>query len=606
MAEETKKKIEIPAKITVKEFAQALKMPVTEVIALLMKNGILASQNENIDFETAAILADDLGFQAEQKKEEEELKGEDLKEILGKEDKKKLKPRPPVVVVLGHVDHGKTMLLDAIRRTKVMEEEHGGITQHIGAYQVKEKKQLISFIDTPGHEAFTAMRSRGAKVADIAILVIAADDSIKPQTKEALDIIKAAQIPFIVAINKIDKPDADVNKVLKDLANLDLLPEEWGGKTICVQVSAKEKRGIDELLEMILLVYDLEKEKIKANPEGKAVASVVESHIDRGEGAVATVLIQAGTLKVGDLVTISEVYGKIKAMKDFKGETLSEAAPSTPVKILGLKGLPVVGDILTVTDEIKKIKKRTKQYRIDKHLIKPSEIRIETKKEKEEKEKEERKRGKKDREEKIKTLKLILKADSLGSLEAITESLKKFKHEEIKLEIVHSGLGNITENDILKAEASGALLRGFNVSLSKAADDLAKEKNITFKIYNVIYELLEEIKNELETLISPELLEKKIGRLKVIAIFRTEKKSMIVGGKVTDGKIIPRVKAKVLRDKKEISRGKISQVQIEKKVTSEATKGQECGLKYEGEPVVQEGDLLEVFEEDKVFKKIEV
>lgn len=597
---EEKKNIEIASKITVKEFAEKLKLPVTEIIAELMKNGVLASQNESIDFETASIIADELGFEATEKgvSEEEEEKEKELKKVLEKEDKKNRKPRPPVVVVLGHVDHGKTMLLDAIRKTKVTESEYGGITQHIGAYQVKQKNQLISFIDTPGHAAFTAMRSRGAKVADIAILVIAADDGFKPQTKEALNIIKAAKLPFIVAINKIDKPDADVNRVLKEMADLDLLPEEWGGKTITVKVSAQEKTGIDDLLEMILLIYDMEKENITANPEGEIAGSVVESHIDKGEGPVATVLIQSGTLRLGDTVAIGEVYGRIKAMKNFKGENIKEAPPSTPVKILGLKGLPVVGDIMTVPKDIRGFKKGIKQYRHDKHLIKPTESKIETKKEKEEREE----RGE---EKKQISLKLILKADNLGSLEAITEGLKKYKHEEANLDLVYSGLGNITEADLLKAEATGALLRGFNVTVSKAAENLSREKGLEFKTYKIIYELFEEIKLKMEELLEPEIIEERVGRLKVLAVFRTEKKAMIIGGKVIEGKLLPNMKAKIVRAKEEIGRGKISQLQIEKNIVKEAKTGQECGLKFEGSARIKEEDVVEVFNEKKVFKKIQ-
>jgi len=603
---EEKKVVELPEKITVKDLAGKIKMPVTEVIAQLMKNGVLASQNESIDFDTASIIADDLGFETKEvkkAKKAEEKKDAKLEKALEQSKKENLEPRPPVVVVLGHVDHGKTMLLDAIRQTKVIDTEHGGITQHIGAYQVKEKNQLITFIDTPGHAAFTAMRSRGAKVADIAILIVAADDSIKPQTKEALQIIKAAKIPFIIAINKIDKPEADVNRVMKDLAELDLLPEEWGGDTITVQVSALEKKGLDDLLSMVLLVYDMEKDYIKADPKGQAVGSIVESHIDKGEGPVATVLVHSGTLKVGDDVTVGDVYGRIKAMKNFKGSDVKKATPSTPIKILGLKGLPVVGDIISVTDDLKEFKKKAKQYRHDKHLIKPSETRIKTKKQKEE-EDEEKAEGRE--EKRAANLKLILKADNLGSLEAIMESLKKYQHEEVRLDIVYSGLGNITEADLLKAEATGAMVRGFNVSASKAAENLAREKNMEYKIYKVIYELFEEMKLKMEELLEPEIEEKLLGRLKVLAIFRTEKKSMIVGGRVIFGKFETGAKAKVLRDKEEIGRGKITKLQIEEKVVKEVEKGRECGITFQGKAEIKENDIIEVFEEEKIYKKIKI
>ncbi|MFH1367037.1 MAG: translation initiation factor IF-2 [Patescibacteria group bacterium] len=595
-----KKVIKVPPRISVKDLAGLLVLPVTEVIASLMKNGVLASQNENVDFDTAAIIADDLGFEATLKEEKEVAEGQDYKEIIGHEEKKNLKSRPPIVVVLGHVDHGKTLLLDAIRQTKVVDSEYGGITQRIGAYQVKHKNQYITFIDTPGHEAFTAMRSRGAKVADIAILVVAADDGIKPQTKEALNIIKTAGLPLIVAINKIDKPESDIDRVMRELADLDLLSEEWGGKTIVAKVSAKEKKGIDELLEMILLVYEMEKQKILANPNGSVIASVVESHIDPQEGATATVIIHTGTLKISELVAIGDVYGKIKAMKNFLGEAVREASPSTPVKIYGLKGSPVVGDILTVVKDLSQYKKQAKQYRLDKHLIKPTESRIETKKEKEERMKE----GKGER--KVKELKIILKADNLGSLEAISESLKKFQHPEVKLEIVYSGLGNIMDSDISKAEATDALLRGFNVSLTSSAEDLAREKKVVFKSYKIIYELFDEIKSKLEGMLSPDIFEEKTGRMKVLAIFRTEKKSMIVGGKVTEGKFRPKAKVKVLRDKVEIGRGTISQTQQDKKAVPEVGKGQEAGVKFEGEPVIAVNDVIEAYEEQKIFKKIQI
>ncbi|MDZ7798947.1 MAG: translation initiation factor IF-2 [Patescibacteria group bacterium] len=605
VTKEEKKTIELPEKITVKNLAEKIKMPVTEVIAELMKNGVLASQNESIDFETASIIADEMGFEANQVKKAdkvEEKKDAKLEEALEQSQEENLVLRPPVVVVLGHVDHGKTLLLDAIRETKVIDTEHGGITQHIGAYQVKEKSQLITFIDTPGHAAFTAMRSRGAKIADIAILVIAADDSIKPQTKEALQIIKAAKIPYIIAINKIDKAEADVNRVMKDLADHDLLPEEWGGDTITVEVSALEKKGLDDLLSMVLLVYDMEKDYIKADPSGQAIGSIIESHIDKGEGPVATVLIHSGTLEVGNDVTVGDVWGRIKAMKDFKGGEIEKAKPSTPVKILGLKGLPVVGDIISVTEDLKEFKKKAKQYRHDKHLIKPSETRIETKKQKdEEEEKTEEKEEKRED-----SLKLILKADNLGSLEAIMESLKKYQHEEVRLVVVYSGLGNITEADMLKAEATGAIVRGFNVSANKSAENLAHEKGMEYKIYKVIYELFEEIKLKMEELLKPTIEEKLIGRMKVLAVFRTEKKLMIVGGRVTYGKFETGMKAKVLRNKEEIGRGKITKLQIEDKAVKEVEKGRECGVTFKGKVKIEENDTIEVFEEEKIYKKINI
>ncbi|MBU1148573.1 translation initiation factor IF-2 N-terminal domain-containing protein, partial [Patescibacteria group bacterium] len=359
------KKIDLPDRIIIRDLAEKISMPVVELLGVLMKNGIMSSQNEEIDYETANIILEDLGYQVVLAKQEEaiheEIQETSLKNLLAEEDSKKLITKPPVVVVLGHVDHGKTALLDAIRNTDVIGSESGGITQHIGAYQMVHNNKKITFVDTPGHAAFTKMRGRGAKVADIAILVIAADDGIKPQTEEAISIIKEAKIPFIVAINKVDKPDADIQKVKQQLTQNDLNPEEWGGKVICQEVSAKAKTGIKELLDIILLMADLEKANLLANPDREAVGCVIESHIDKGEGPVATVLINTGTLKVADLVTVGEVAGKVKALKDHTGQAVTQAEPAKPVRIIGLKGMPKVGDILHKIDDQKLLKKKLKE-----------------------------------------------------------------------------------------------------------------------------------------------------------------------------------------------------------------------------------------------------
>ena len=394
-----KKKIALGQTIRVKDFAEKLKMPLAKVMAELMKNGVLSSMNEEIDFDTAAIIGEELGFEVESdnsaQSDKEETTSQKLEGLLNEEDKTKLSARPPVIVVMGHVDHGKTKLLDSIRKTKVIEGESGGITQHIGAYQAVKNDKLITFIDTPGHEAFTTMRSRGARVADIAILVVAADDSIQPQTKESIKIIKSAGLPMIVAINKIDKPDANPEKVKQDLAAMNLTPEEWGGKTITVPISAKEGTGIDDLLEMILLITETEKNNIMANPEKLAVGTIIESHVDKGEGPVATALVQNGTLRQGDLVEVTgSFYGKIRAMKDFTGKDIKEAGPSTPVKILGLKAAPSVGDVLQVKSEIEK-KTRVKKYQLNQQAVdytRPTETK--------------REKGKE-----VKSLNVVLKAD---------------------------------------------------------------------------------------------------------------------------------------------------------------------------------------------------
>jgi len=590
---EDKKQINISSTIRVKDFAQKLKMPLSKLMAELMKNGVLSSMNEEIDFDTAAIVGAELGFEIAPDTTagsvKEKTTTEKLESLLAEEDKSKLLPRPPVVVVMGHVDHGKTKLLDAIRKTNVVAGESGGITQHIGAYQAEKNGRIITFIDTPGHEAFTTMRSRGARVADIAILVIAADDSIQPQTKESIKIIKSADLPMIVAINKIDKPDANPDKVKQDLATLNLTPEEWGGQTICVPISAKQGTGIEELLEMILLVAETEKDSIVANPNRLAAGTIVESHIDKGEGPVATVLIQNGTLNRGDLVEVTGTfYGKIRAMKDFRGEDLDQALPSVPVKIIGLKATPSVGDILEVIPEIDK-KNKLKKYQLNQQSVDFSKL-LEVKKEK--------------NKEEVKSLNIVLKADVLGSLEAIIASLTKFEYPEVSVNIISKGLGNINENDIKRAESGQALLIGFRVKPTQDGANLAREKKIEIKLYDIIYKLLEETKDRLEKLLSPEVIRTDFGRMKILAIFRKEDNSMVLGGSVTKGKILPKAKVDVIRDKIKIAKGIITQLQVNKVDVNEAEQGKECGIKYEGKPIVAVGDILEVYQEEIKVKKL--
>ncbi|MFA6215293.1 MAG: translation initiation factor IF-2 [Patescibacteria group bacterium] len=612
------KQVAIPPLIKVKDFAEVLKTPLSKVMAELMKNGVLSSMNEEIDFDTASITGQYLGFEiipdVTREENHEKTTSEKLAGLLAEDDKTKLKPRPPVVVVMGHVDHGKTKLLDAIRKTNVMGGESGGITQHIGAYQVTVQPKaetssrpkggishppkrgrdddaagrIITFIDTPGHEAFTTMRSRGARVADIAILVIAADDSIQPQTKESIKIINSAGLPMIVAINKIDKPDANPEKVKQDLATLNLVPEEWGGKTICVPISAKAGTGIDDLLEMILLVTETEREKIMANPEKPAVGTIVESHINRGEGPVATVLIQNGTLKAGDLVEVGDsFYGKIRAMRDFKGESLAAALPSTPVKVIGLKAAPSVGDVLQVKEEIDK-KKRFNKYQLTQQATdysKPKET-------------------KKDEAKEVKTLNVILKGDVLGSIEAIIASLVKLDHPEAVVNIIAKGLGNISDSDVLRAEAGHAIIYGFHIKSTQAADNLAKEKKVEIKLYDIIYKLLEDAKSRLEAMLTPDIIRTELGRIKVLAIFRKESNYMVIGGSVTKGRVLPKAKVDVMREKVKIGTGFIAQLQVNKVDVNEAPTGRECGIRFEGKPVVEEGDNLEIYLEEVKDKKL--
>jgi len=582
-----KKKISIPNFITARDFAILAGLPVNKILSELMKNGIFVSLNQKLDFETAAIISDDLGLEVNLSEENKDAKVENIvniKSIIEAEDKDKLLPRPPVIVVMGHVDHGKTKLLDAIRKSNVVDSEFGGITQHIGAYQVDRQNKTITFIDTPGHEAFTAMRSRGAKIADAAILVVAADDGVMPQTVEAYRIIEAAKIPFIVAINKIDKPEANIEKTKKNLSEkLNITPEDWGGKIICVPVSAKEGKGINEILDTILLVADIESENLKFNKDALAVGTVIESHVDKSEGPLATILVQNGTLRIGDQLCMNNIiYGKVRALKNYRGEDIKEAASSVPAKILGLKIAPEVGDILQVGLG-EKIKTKKIKF-IDKfshnNIIKEEEN------------------------ENIKKINVIIKSDVLGSLEAISESLEKINNQYVKINILHKGLGNITDGDIKRAESSNGKIIGFNVKTSPQIEEIAREKKVIIKMYNVIYNLINDLKEEIESLIGLDETRVETGKMKVKAIFRTENKSQIIGGVVIQGQIEKDNFVEVIRNNEIIAAGKINGLQCAKQSVGEVPEGQECGINYEGKPVVKENDILSFYKIERISKKI--
>lgn len=585
-----KKTIEIPPAIVIKDLAKLLNLPVTQVITELMKNGVMSSMNERIDYDTAAIISEELGFAAAPKEgddgEKQQTIGEALADLLKSDDPAKQTVRPPVVVVMGHVDHGKTKLLDAIRQTDVVAGESGGITQHIGAYQVHKKDHLITFIDTPGHEAFTAMRSRGARVADIAILVVAADDGLMPQTKEAIKIIQQAQLPLIVAINKIDKPDANAERVKQQLAAENLLPEDWGGKVPTVGVSALKGQGVDDLLDVVLLMADLDAANLKADSTRPAVGSVIEAHIDKGEGPVATAIIRTGTLHRGDHVRIGDVVGKIKALHDWQGKAIMVATPSQPAKILGLKHAPEVGDLLAVIDvaEAKLMRRKQKVHtaRVTTDVV------YHTKKDDEEP------KGEPPTIAKM-TLNLILRCDNLGSQEAILESLQKYESPLVHIEVVAKGLGSITDADVLHADTAAAILYGFHVVPTPRAADVAKSKAVEIRTFTVIYDLLGDIKKELEARLPVEVKETIHGHLSVLAVFRKEKKSMIVGGRVTDGTVTADQKVRVVRGDETIGDGTVREVQIEKRKVSEVKQGSECGVRYIGDPVIEVGDTLEFF-----------
>ena len=587
--------IEVPSVLTVREFSEYLKLPVTEVIGKLVQNGVMASINESIDFDTMVIIGDELGCEIKEKQAPTSDESESRPGSVGKEKiKKNLKPRPPVVTVMGHVDHGKTMLLDAIRHTDIIATESGGITQHIGAYQVnikqedkktkKIKERIITFLDTPGHEAFTAMRAHGANITDVVILVVAANDGVKPQTIEAINHAKEANVPIVVAINKIDLPDADTEKVKRQLADHKVLTEKWGGETPMVEISAKEKKNIEQLLEMVLLVADLK--ELKADPDLKASGVVVESHMQAGRGPIATVLVQEGTLRRNDPIVIGQTYGKVRIMENYLGKRVDEAGPAMPVRIAGLQDMPDFGDRFLVVDDEKVAKELTAVKTIKRKVLSITEF------------------SKDIKEGKIKELKLILKADVAGSLEAIKHSLNDLSTEEVKINIIHEGVGDITESDVNMAVASHALVIGFRVKADADVMGLARRENVKISIYEIIYQLLDDLTAALSGLLEPEIVETEIGRLSVLAVFRITKNEKIVGGKVTSGKIENGAEVRIVRDKDTIGAGKITSLQQNKKDTSEVAENFEAGLKVETATKIQVGDSLECYKKEERTRKL--
>lgn len=587
------KAIEIPSVISVKEFAEKTGVNAAKVIGELMKNGILANINQQIDFDTATIISADLGLKIKRIRDEaavEDLMSGNLNELLKEDDKADLITRPPVISIMGHVDHGKTKLLDYIRKTNVIDTESGGITQHIGAYQVEKKGKKITFLDTPGHEAFTAMRARGAKATDIAILVVAADEGVKPQTVEAINHAKAAGIPIIVAINKIDKENANPDKVKGELAEYDLHPEDWGGSTIMAPVSAITGEGVENLLDMILLVAEME--NLKANPNREAVGTVIESHLDKNLGPIATVLINTGTLNIMDNVVIGTSSGRIKVMKDHNGKNMKKALPSTPVLIAGLSESPHSGDILQVVKDEKTARIQAQKIRTIKENAEKSGT-----------------LGSMDiiaqiTSGKLKTLRLVIKADTKGSLEAIIQELGKIKDEEVAIKVIHSGVGNITEGDIMMASASAGLVIGFHVDLPTQTEKTAEREKVEVLKYTIIYNLIEDMRKLLAGLIEPVIEEVEIGKAEVKKIFFTGKKDMIIGCKILNGLVKKKAKAKLIRDGEEVDRVVIDQLRKVNEAVEEIKEGNECGIKLVGKHEVLEGDLLVVFKEEKKIRTL--
>ncbi|GAB6180696.1 translation initiation factor IF-2 [Desulfotomaculum defluvii] len=551
--------------------------------------GILATINQEVDFDTATLIAGEYGI-------ETELKVAVDKEALvmaePEENEENLVLRPPVVTIMGHVDHGKTSLLDAIRETNVTAGEAGGITQHIGAYQVERNGKKITFVDTPGHAAFTAMRARGAQITDIAILVVAADDGVMPQTVEAINHAKAANVPIIVAINKIDKPDANPDKVKQELTQHELVVEDWGGDVIAVPVSAKQHTGLDNLLEMILLVAEVH--ELKANPNRMARGTVVEAELDKGRGPVATVLVQNGTLNVGDTIVVGHVSGRIRAMIDDKGRRVKKALPSTPVEILGLSDVPEAGDILVAVEDEKLARDVAEKRKIRKReevLKSSSKISLDD-------------LFKHIQEGQIKELPIIVKADVQGSIEAIAQALEKLTTDEVNVNLIHTGVGAVNENDIMLATASNAIVIGFNVRPDNNARKLAEAEKVDINLYRVIYEVIDDVKKAMSGLLDPEFKEVVLGHVEVRKTFKASKIGTIAGGYVTEGKIVRDANVRVIRDGIVIFEGKLDSLKRFKDDAKEVAQGYECGLTIERFNDIQEGDIVEAYTMETIKREL--
>lgn len=576
--------IELPANIVIRDLAQIIEQSPIDVIKKLMSNGVMASINQSVDFDTAAIVVAEYGFDAVPEVFEEEVKEEVgeiplWRQLIADEDEAKLVGRAPVVTILGHVDHGKTSLLDAIRETNVAEGEAGGITQHISAYQVEMKGRTISFLDTPGHAAFTAMRARGAQGADIVILVVAADDGVMPQTKEAIAHAKAARVPIVVALNKMDKANANPENVKQQLAEQELVPDDWGGSTMVIPVSAKKKEGIDDLLEAVLLVTD--NTDIRANPEGSVIGSVIEAEVDKTKGTVATLLVQNGTLQSGDIVVAGSAYGRLRAMFDFRGKPVNKAGPSTPVGVLGLNDVPAAGDLFRVVETDKEARDIVAE-------------RIEAQKQR-------LRASKKTSLEDLfaayqageaKELNLIIKADVQGSLEPIMSEVEKLGKGEIAVHVLYAETGNIGENDVMLASASQAIIIGFSVQADVAARRLAEKEGVSIRLYDIIYRVTEDIEKALKGMLDPVVTEKEIGRAEVLAVFPISKIGKIAGCKVRAGELRRNAKVRLYRGEDLVFEGEMASLKHEKESVREVRTGFECGVGLKNFHDIEVGDEL--------------
>jgi len=583
----------------VRDLARALRTSPIEVIKELMANGIVASINQMIDYETAEIVARELGFetalvkaeQPEEAEKPEEKKYQTLwQRLANTESGKDLQPRPPVVTVLGHVDHGKTTLLDAIRKTRVVESESGGITQHIGAYQVEKDGRKITFLDTPGHEAFTAMRARGAQVTDLAVLVVAADDGVMPQTKEAISHARAAGVPILVAMNKMDKPGVQPERVKQQLAEVGLTVEDWGGEVICVPVSAKMKQGIEELLENILLVTEVA--DLRSNPNRPAVGTVVESQLDKQRGPTATLLVQGGTLRDGDALAIGTISGRVRAMLNDRGDPVESAPPSMPVLVMGLSDVPKAGDVFEVVESERQARviaaQRVEEQRLAKgRPARPSQLTLEEV-------------FRHFQAGEVMELNLIFKADVQGSVEPIVNSLAKLGSEDLKAKILHQGIGRITESDVMLASASQAIVIGFHVDVDEAARRLAAQEGVDIRQYDIIYKLVDDVDKALKGMLEPVYGEQVIGHAEIREVFHIKRRGNVAGCFVTDGEVARNAKVRILRQGGKVFEGQLDSLKRFQEDVAEVKSGFECGMGISGFDGFQAGDVLEFYKRVRV------
>jgi len=559
------------------EFATRLGLPVTRVIGELMKNGVMATINEQIDFDTAAIIGSELGFEIEAEKAEEDAGRQ--RTVLAEGEGES---RPPIVAVMGHVDHGKTSLLDAIRSSHVAEKEAGGITQHIGAYQIKRGERWITFIDTPGHEAFSALRQHGARMTDVAIIVVAADDGVKPQTKEAIRHAQEAGVQIVVAVNKIDKEGADPVRVRQELSELGLTPEEWGGNTVMVDVSAKAGTNLDRLVDVVLLVADIE--DLRARVDGPAEGSIIESHLDAGKGPVATVLVLNGELKTGDYLVAGSTYAKVRSLGDFRGKRISSAHPGMPAVVTGFKAVPSFGDQFkpaenekAARDAASAVLRREQSKSLGVKKIDASQLTAAIS------------AGN------VQELNVVLKADTQGSLESLHESLDQLRNPEVAVKVVSSAVGDISESDIEFAKTAGALMIGFNVTLNSGLKALANRERVQVRLYKVIYELTDDLREALGQMLAPEVIDTVVGELEIKGVFKTTKTNVVCGGTVTSGKIEPKMKLRIKRAGEVMGEGVLAGLQKDKQVTKEAFEGDTCGLNVTTTTPIELGDTLEYY-----------